>query len=131
MRSLVVLPALLLASAAIAADGELSAGAGIDYSKGDYGTGSETKILSIPFMARYDSDPWKLKLTVPYLRVTGEGEVIPGIGRTNRGRRSETTMFATRVAITRSPAWRPSGTASGPSRASTIERSGNATVTSE
>jgi len=91
MRSLVVLPALLLASAAIAADGELSAGAGIDYSKGDYGTGSETKILSIPFMARYDSDPWKLKLTVPYLRVTGEGEVIPGIGRTNRGRRSETT----------------------------------------
>src|SRR5205814_1651041 len=91
MRSLVVLPALLLASAAIAADGELSAGAGIDYSKGDYGTGSETKILAIPFMARYDLDPWKLKLTVPYLRITGPGNVIPGIGRTNRGARGETT----------------------------------------
>lgn len=86
MRSLAVLPALALASAAFAADGELSAGAGVDYSKGDYGTGSETKILAIPFMARYDQDPWKLKLTVPYLRVTGPGDVIPGIGRGNRGR---------------------------------------------
>ena len=39
-------------------------------------------------------------------------------------------MFATRVARTRSPAWRPSGTPSGPSLASTTERSGKATVTS-
>jgi len=91
MRVLAVLPALLAASAVFAADGELSAGAGIDYSKGNYGTGSETKILSIPFMARYDNDPWKLKLTVPYLRVTGQGDVIPGIGRNGRGQRGETT----------------------------------------
>jgi len=91
MRGLVVLPALLAASAVFAGDGELSAGAGIDYSKGNYGTGSETKILSIPFMARYDNDPWKLKLTVPYLRVTGQGDVIPGVGRTGRGQRGETT----------------------------------------
>jgi len=91
MRVLAVLPALLAASAVFAADGELSAGVGIDYSKGNYGTGSETKILSIPFMARYDNEPWKLKATIPYLRVTGEGDVIPGIGKTNRGRRGETT----------------------------------------
>jgi hypothetical protein len=91
MRGLAVLPALLLASAAFGADGELSVGAGIDYSKGDYGTGSETKILSIPFMVRYDAEPWKLKLTVPYLRVTGPGDVIPGVGRTNRGARGERT----------------------------------------
>ncbi len=91
MRVLAWLPALLIAPAVFAADGEFSAGAGIDYSKGDYGTGSETKILSIPFMARYDSDPWKLKATIPYLRVTGQGDVIPGIGKTNRGRRGETT----------------------------------------
>lgn len=91
MRVLAVLPALLAASAVFAADGELSAGAGIDYSKGNYGTGSETKILSIPFMARYDSDPWKLKATIPYLRVTGQGDVIPGVGRTGRGQRGETT----------------------------------------
>jgi hypothetical protein len=90
MRGLAVLPALLLASAAFA-QGELSLGAGIDYSEGSYGTGSDTEILAIPFMARYDQDPWKLKLTVPYLRVTGPGDVIPGIGRTNRGQRGETT----------------------------------------
>lgn len=90
MRGLAVLPVLLLASAAFA-QGELSAGAGLDYSKGDYGTGSETTIVAIPFMARYDLERWKLKLTVPYLRVTGEGDVIPGIGRTNRGRRGERT----------------------------------------
>jgi len=82
---------VFLVKAALAAEGELSAGAGIDYSRGDYGTGSDTKILSIPFMARYDLDPWKLKLTVPYLRVTGPGNVIPGIGRTNRGQRGEQT----------------------------------------
>jgi hypothetical protein len=91
MRVLAVLPALLAASAVFAADGELSVGAGIDYSQGNYGTGSETKILSIPFMARYDNDPWKLKLTVPYLRVTGQGDVIPGIGRNGRGQRGEIT----------------------------------------
>ena len=86
-----LLPALLIAPAVLAADGEFSAGAGVDYSQGNYGTGSETKILSIPFMARYDSDPWKLKATIPYLRVTGQGDVIPGVGRTNQGRRGETT----------------------------------------
>jgi hypothetical protein len=91
IRSVAVLPALLLASAAAAADGELAAGAGIDYSQGDYGTGAETKILSIPFMLRYDTDAWKLKLTVPYLRVTGPGNVIPGIGRNGRGRQAEET----------------------------------------
>jgi hypothetical protein len=91
MRSLAWLPALLIAPAVFAADGELSAGAGVDYSEGTYGTGSETKILSIPFMVRYDNDPWKLKATIPYLRVTGQGNVIPGVGRTNRGQRGETT----------------------------------------
>ena len=90
MRAVAVLPALLLASAAFA-QGELSAGAGIDYSEGSYGTGSDTEILAIPFMARYDFDRWKLKLTIPYLRVTGEGDVIPGIGKTNRGQRGRTT----------------------------------------
>ena len=91
MRLLAVLPTLLVASAAFAADGELSAGAGIEYTKGDYGSGSETKILSIPLMARYDIDRIKLKLTVPYLRVTGQGDVIPGIGNTRRGQRGERT----------------------------------------
>lgn len=114
MRGLVVLPTLLLASAAFA-QGELSAGAGIDYSKGDYGSASETKILSIPFMVRYDNDPWKLKLTVPYLRVTGPGDVIPGIGRGNRGRgttgeTTESGIGDTTLAATYSALYEPKST---------------------
>jgi hypothetical protein len=89
MRRIAVLAALVaapaLSSPALAA-GELSAGAGIAYTKGDYGTGSETKILSLPFMARYDTDSWIFKATVPWLRVTGPSNVIPGVGRfSNKG----------------------------------------------
>src|SRR5205823_5943317 len=39
------------------------------------------KILSVPFVARYDTDLWTLKLSVPYLRVTSPNNVIPGVGR--------------------------------------------------
>ena len=78
------------ASFSLGADGEFSAGAGINYSTGKYGASTETKILSIPFTARYATDLWSLKLTVPYLRVTSPNNVIPGVGRfdtTGRPRR--------------------------------------------
>jgi hypothetical protein len=77
-------------------DGEFSLGTGLNYSTGNYGTSTETKILSIPFTARYDEGPWTLKLTVPYLRVTGPANVIPGIGRFDTsGRRSRRQGQAT------------------------------------
>ncbi|HEY3077161.1 MAG TPA: transporter [Burkholderiales bacterium] len=63
------------------ADGEFSAGAGVNYSTGKYGTSTQTKILSIPFSARYETELWSFKLTVPYLRVTSPANVIPGVGR--------------------------------------------------
>jgi hypothetical protein len=66
-----------------AEDGELSLGAGLTYSTGTYGTSTETKILSIPLTGRYDQGPWVFKLTVPFLRVTGASNVIPGIGNVN------------------------------------------------
>jgi len=68
----------------LGADNELSAGAGINYSTGKYGTGSETRIWSVPLLARYDTDLWTFKLSVPFLRITGPSNVIPGIGRTDR-----------------------------------------------
>src|SRR5438552_17228238 len=73
------------ASFSLGADGEFSAGAGVNYSTGKYGTGAETKILSVPFIARYDTDLWVFKLTVPYLRVTSPNNVIPGVGRFDTG----------------------------------------------
>lgn len=66
-----------------AAQGTFSVGAGVNYSSGDYGTGSDTKILSIPIYGRYDTGPWSLKLTVPFLRVSGGTGAIPGVGRVN------------------------------------------------
>jgi hypothetical protein len=69
---------------ALGADGgELSLGAGLNYSTGTYGTSTSTDIVSIPFTARYDRGPWIFKLIVPYLYISGSGDVIPGLGRVN------------------------------------------------
>lgn len=82
--------AFALAAAVIApahgADSELRAGVGADYSTGNYGQSTSTEILSIPFMARYETDRWTLKISAPYLRVTGPGNVIPGVGRHDNGK---------------------------------------------
>jgi hypothetical protein len=68
------------APAAFAEDGAFSLGTGLTYTAGDYGTSTTTKILSVPFTARYDKDRWTLKATLPYLRITGGSSVIPGLG---------------------------------------------------
>lgn len=76
----------LAANAALGAeDGALSLGVGIHYSEGDYGTGTTTEIISIPFTARYDKAAWTYKVTVPYLRVTGSTAVVPGVGQVGPG----------------------------------------------
>lgn len=77
---------MLIAHGALAAqDGELTLGGGLHYSSGDYGTGSTTRITSIAANARYESGPWIYKATLPYLRVSGESSVIPGLGRVRGG----------------------------------------------
>lgn len=65
--------------AAYAADG-LSIGTGADYSTGDYGSDVTTEIWSVPFTASYRSDHWTFGLSIPYVRVHGSGNVIPGTG---------------------------------------------------
>src|SRR5258706_5555723 len=76
------------------ADGELSAGLGVNYSSGKYGTSADTNLLSIPLSARYESDLWTLKLTVPYLSVTGPANVVPGVGRIDSAGRPRRRTFA-------------------------------------
>lgn len=61
--------------------GKFSVASGFDYSSGKYGTNSNTDILSIPVIAKYEINRWTLKLTVPYVSVTGDGSVLPGIGK--------------------------------------------------
>jgi hypothetical protein len=77
---------ILIAHGALAAqEGELTLGGGLHYSSGDYGSGTTTRITSLAATARYETGPWIYKATLPYLRVSGESNVIPGLGRVRGG----------------------------------------------
>ena len=67
------------------ADG-LTLGAGADYSSGKYGGTESTNIFFIPLTAKFDSGRLSYKVTVPWIRVTGTGVIIPGgLGGINSG----------------------------------------------
>lgn len=68
---------------AMADSGTFNLGTGFDFSSGTYGTSTTTDITSIPVYGLYETGPWTLKLTVPYIRVSGNANVIPGIGPVN------------------------------------------------
>ena len=54
---------------------------GFDYSSGKYGSQDRTDITSIPVIGKYEVGSWVLKLTVPYVSITGPGNISPGIGK--------------------------------------------------
>lgn len=83
--SLTLLPSLALA------EGAFSLSTGVDYSTGKYGQSNSTDITYIPFMAKYETSDTTLKLTVPWLKITGPGDVVVGgggapivVGQSNR-----------------------------------------------
>ena len=65
----------------LAAQGTLSLTSGIDYSSGNYGGTTATEVMYIPFTGKYETEDWLFKLTVPYIRITGPGNVTPNIGQ--------------------------------------------------
>lgn len=73
---------LAAAPAAHAADGngQFSLSAGADYTSGKYGTSVTTDIWSVPITAAFQTDRWTFKLVVPYINISGAGNVIPGAG---------------------------------------------------
>lgn len=77
-RAVPVLPALLWCAVTVLADeGVLTLGTGVDYSTGKYGGSVATDILYVPLFAKYESEPWLFKLTVPWLQITApQGTVI-------------------------------------------------------
>lgn len=85
MRRLAAVLAACLAPAAGCALAADEMGGGLHYSTGDYGTGADTEITSLEFVVRRETGPWRVKLTVPYLEITGPGTVIPGIGNVGNG----------------------------------------------
>jgi hypothetical protein len=72
--------ALYLATAGAAQAGNFSLGAGVDYSSGKYGDVTSTDILYVPFTGKYETDSWIFKLTVPYIEITGPGNVVRDVG---------------------------------------------------
>jgi len=72
--------ALLLASATASAETTTSLSTGFDYSSGKYGGATSTEVLYIPVIGKIQYDKLFLKLTVPYIRVTGAGGVVRGMG---------------------------------------------------
>lgn len=75
----ILLASIVLAMPGIAAaQGQFSLGTGVDYSSGDYGADEDTDILYVPLNARYDTERWFFRLTVPYIRIRGPGDIVLG-----------------------------------------------------
>ncbi len=74
----VFLIAILAAGAAHAQDSTIKLGVGTNYSTGDYGTGADVDIFSVPFTAKFETGRWSYGLTVPYISITSEGDVVGG-----------------------------------------------------
>ena len=55
---------------------------GVHSSTGKYGGTQSTDILYIPVTGKYRNGPWTVKVTVPYLQITGPANVINGVGQT-------------------------------------------------
>jgi hypothetical protein len=76
MKSKSLLIAALAVPQLALAQSVVTLGTGFDYTSGKYGGTQTTDILYLPFYAKYETGPWILKLTVPYIRVTGPGNVV-------------------------------------------------------
>lgn len=72
--------ATVMPAAAIHAEDGASFGIGADYSSGDYGSETTTDIWSVPLSAQLDAGNWTFKASLPWLRVTGDPNVLPGLG---------------------------------------------------
>jgi hypothetical protein len=53
---------------------------GFEYSSGNYGGSATTEITYIPVVAKYETGPWIFKMTVPYLKITGPGNIVRDVG---------------------------------------------------
>ena len=80
MKRTALVGALLLVAGAAHAEDGFSLGVGVDYSTGDYGTDTTTEILSVPVTAKLNAGNWTYKASVPWLRVEGDPNVVPGLG---------------------------------------------------
>ncbi len=62
--------------------GKFSLGSGVFRSSGTYGGAQPTDITYVPVIGKYQGKDWTFKLVVPYLKITGPGNVLNGVGLT-------------------------------------------------
>lgn len=65
----------LLATPIAQAEESFTFSSGIDFSRGKYGANSKTETVSIPFSAKFETDHWTLRASVPYVESTGPSNV--------------------------------------------------------
>jgi hypothetical protein len=58
----------------------LSFTTGVDYSKGDYGTGVDTEMVVAPISARLKVGDVRFTVSMPWLRIDGASAIVPGDG---------------------------------------------------
>lgn len=84
MRPMLPLFASLLSGLGLSASADtFSTAVGLDYSSGDYGTGTTSEIWYLPVVAKYETGPMTYKVTVPWLHITNpevgpDGDPLPG-----------------------------------------------------
>ncbi|HTL67731.1 MAG TPA: hypothetical protein VL200_08735 [Lacunisphaera sp.] len=89
MKNLLTL--LLLPAAALAADkltvpvdstppAKMTAGVGVDFSRGDYGFASDTDFLSVPLNLSWERGAWSWNAAIPYVTLRGPATVVGGGG---------------------------------------------------
>lgn len=71
--------------------GRITLSTGINYSTGDYGQDQSTDILYVPLTGKWEVQDWVFRLTVPYVSVTGPGNVVQGSGVVGTPTRQRTT----------------------------------------
>lgn len=57
--------------------GNMGAGVFFDHSSGEFGGTQSTEIWSLGVLGRYEFGPWVVRGSLPYVHVTGPGNVVP------------------------------------------------------
>ena len=91
MKKLFAVLAMLAASIPSMAQDQFSLSTGFDFSSGKYGNTASTDIVYIPVVGKYEIGDLMLKLTVPYISITGPGGVVQGVGRVGTTTTTRTT----------------------------------------
>ena len=67
-------------TAAYAEDDYVQVGIGADYSTGDYGQDEDTDFLAVPVTVKWQSGDFNVRVSVPWVHVSGPADLIPGDG---------------------------------------------------